>query len=183
MSEFTASNGIGVGRSQWGGVYINDRVAATLNEEQALREFFLHERDDELGRWRWPENSDYVVYIAPECADYDVRITCETSGDSMVYTRSEDDGHNRDHPWESLWARAARAYFDAHPEPKPWHNAQYGEVWELDTVGTSSWVVLEAGDSDEPRPVFRDIRSMDTMSLDSASITGGRLLWKPEVES
>jgi hypothetical protein len=24
---------------------------------------------------------------------------------------------------------AARAYFDAHPEPKPWHHAKPGDVW------------------------------------------------------
>jgi hypothetical protein len=33
---------------------------------------------------------------------------------------------------------AARAYFAAHPQPKPWHAAKPGEVWELTFDGISA---------------------------------------------
>jgi len=148
----------------------------------ALREFFQKERDDELGRWRWPENPDYVVYIAPECADYDVRITCETSGDSMVYTRSEDYGQNRDHPWESLWARAARAYFDAHPEPKPWHDAEVGEVWLLTVDGDEMPAVVCA----DTVGTFGGVKFATSLrgwfGRDASAITAGSRVW-PEATS
>lgn len=107
---------------------------------QALREFFLAERDAELGRWRDPEAPEWVAYQPPECADYDLVIVCETSGESCHYYRADDDGHKAGHPWENLFARTARRYFAAHPEPKPWDSPEPGDVWVLTVEGqTETW--------------------------------------------
>lgn len=75
MTEFTASNGITIATHRKDpalgfGIYLSDGCSSLDNsfdhlnggEMQALREFFEHERDEALGRWRWPENPDCVVY-------------------------------------------------------------------------------------------------------------------------
>ena len=87
--------------------YLNDR------DVEALREFFQHERDQELGRWRWPENPDMVVqadkggertWVVDERNQqitgwvWRVDLDCSTARAEVV--------------------AAARAYFAAHPEPK-----------------------------------------------------------------
>jgi hypothetical protein len=42
-------------------------------------------------------------------------------------------------------ARAARAYFDAHPEPKPWESAAVGDVWVLTIAGKEHAVTFRRG--------------------------------------
>ncbi|MBK7556241.1 MAG: hypothetical protein IPI55_17075 [Flavobacteriales bacterium] len=83
-------------------------------DADALREFFQQERDLELGRWRWPENPDYVVYHG-------------NSGSDAVWVHNErEDGaiqssaRNSGDAGETDYFAATRAYFAAHPEPKPW---------------------------------------------------------------
>lgn len=107
------------------------------SETQTLREFFCAERDEELGRWRWPENPRYVVY--PMEGDGQFRVMDETTGDTWTYVWSAiKDDPQFDGPWD-----AARAYFEAHPERKPWHDAKPGEVWILTTaVGHERAVVV-----------------------------------------
>lgn len=177
MSEFTASNGIPVTLTDDGRLIVENEdhtypaVVAAGEHVQAVREFFRHKEDERLGRWRWPENPEWIVYGAPECADYDVRVMCETSGDSMRYTRSEDDGQ---YPvGSSYWALAARAFFDAHPEPKPWENAKPGEVWELTVDGRQRFAQAGRGDF---RHLF-EFSDDESMSKVHAAITAGRKIW------
>jgi hypothetical protein len=100
----------------------------TKEVTQDLREYFQHEKDEELGRWRWPDNPDYLVYriIDNQGNDTDkVRVAMEATGNSVgAYCR--DDGISC-----SGTGDAARAYFESHPEIKPWHKAKLGEVWEI----------------------------------------------------
>lgn len=148
MEKFMASNGGEVEVFEHGRMSVSDNSREQLNEHSVrigrtayldpemistLREFFLHERDQELGRWRWPENPDYVVYPVIDPAhemafgrDLSVMVFHEPTGVLKGYCRDEDQGGNsREYP------NAARAYFAAHPEPKPWHDAKPGEVWVL----------------------------------------------------
>lgn len=187
MTDFVASNGIRVYLDEHGGVEWSggSRLGEPKNVvTQAFREFFQAERDSELGRWRSKEHPEYVVYLAPECTDYDLRIMCETSGDSMVYTRSEDDGSKRDHPWESTWARVARAYFAAHPEPKPWHDAKPGEVWalKLDVIDAEYAYVRTDGlrVTTENGYGWKNLTpnvAPSHMGLTAPTITAGRKIW------
>lgn len=83
-------------------------------------EFFQGKRDEELGRWRWPENPDYVVYRAD---DYDgFMILDEREGKTWTYHWAAiKDDPEFDGPWD-----AARAFFEAHPERKlPTENGVY----------------------------------------------------------
>ena len=131
---FTASNGIEIEISQDGyllgkGDYGSGSTYATAGPEGigALREYFQHERDTELGRWRDENDPDMVVY---RNKDYACTLSERTGGRASFLRRDFDDVHgtlaNDPH------ARTARRYFAAHPEKKPWHGAKTGEVWLLD---------------------------------------------------
>lgn len=116
----------------------NGDIVAACEGVDYLREYFRDERDQELGRWRWAENPDYVVYPHPD-GDF-ARVVSEVSGDSNgIYRDAE--RHTG-----SNFERAAVAYFAAHPEPKPWHDAKPGEVWHVETdYRTGNAWVLDSG--------------------------------------
>jgi hypothetical protein len=74
--------------------------------------------------------------------------------------------------------RAARAYFAAHPEPepRPWEDAQEGEVWLLDLTasGESAWFVN--GD------YFQNVKTLANRPKNDVSFRAGRRIW-PEVSA
>ncbi len=138
---FTASNGITitrdpdrevkvylVGRRARGdeGQYLDTHATASTEGIVALREFFQHERDEELGRWRWPENPQYVVYPR---GDSGVRVLDEGSGIGsarLIHRNGDPDNPTAEY-------QAAYAYFEAHSERKPWDTASAGELWAFKT--------------------------------------------------
>ncbi|MEO2134648.1 hypothetical protein [Microbacterium sp.] len=149
MSEFTASNGLII-TEQSDGVVIERLGMSGLHrlygfEVAGLREFFQKENDDRLGRWRWSENPDYVVYLRVNAG---IRVVSESSGDSL---RANREAASKWKAGEPTFYGAARAYFDAHPEPKPaWHDAKPGEVWVVKfrtgpTFDEQALVVPESG--------------------------------------
>lgn len=166
MNEYTASNGLRVARHEkdYLGFAIYDGGINTLansyshlnsSEMQAPREFFRAEEDERLGRWRWPENPNYVVY--PYTDDL-VRVLNETSpgADAPAFSRSEETTS-----WMS--SLAARAYFDAHPEPNPIPNEprtawvdKYGtDVWHVGTDGVLRCVLNPSSDPAKYAPFTR----------------------------
>lgn len=168
MNEFKASNGLRVTLTDDGRLIIASvegtypETVASGEAVDALREFFRAEEDERLGRWRWPESPQWVVY--PD-EDGDVTVMDETTGESaLLLTRLSAARYPN-----ATGCAAARAYFDAHPEPKPWRNAQTTEVWELTVrdIGTYAYVV---GD-------YTFIAADHGVSLDDSCITGGRRIW------
>lgn len=131
---FTSRSGYKIEEYHNGGLYIGHRhglsPVLTAAEADALRDFFQHELDEELGRWRWPENQDYVVYPVETIRGQVVAVSVlnEVYGETVQYPRANTVFYSGE-------GKAARAYFDAHPEsepkPKPWHDAKPGEVWEV----------------------------------------------------
>jgi len=130
---FTASNGYEVRTNTDGTVSVFDDMGFDSledgpylkgNDLAALREFFQRERDARLGRWRWPEHPEYVVY--PQGKDL-ISVIDESSGDQYTFERSPWDSR----PMSRSAYAAAYAYFEAHPvvEPRPWENTKPGEVW------------------------------------------------------
>lgn len=131
---------------------------------KGLAEFYQHRRDKELGRWRWPENPEYVVYpVAREHAvvlDERLRELWHVHLDI-----NQAESVNR--------ARAAfRAYLAAHSEPKPWDAAEEGDIWVLTGAGGMElpWRRTAEGtwESITPKTIRR--RNEDC-------ITAGRRIW------
>ena len=111
MNTFTASNGYKV-TPNGDGVNVYRGIMSTPiypDEMQALREFFQAESDERAGRWRWVEHPDYVVYDTGDRIE--VVVLDESTGCmENVWRGKERPG--------SYMHDAARAYFEAHPEPK-----------------------------------------------------------------
>lgn len=104
----------------------------------ALREFLQHESDEEIGRWRWSENPEWVA-IEGERQDHGrtvVLVNERTLERYWLNDRVMDAA-----PDASIDKRAARAYFDARPERKPWMEAQLGDVWVISVEGEENIVV------------------------------------------
>ncbi len=176
-TTFTASNGIKLEITDDGGVFTHDSrayVMASVTGVEALREYFQHERDRELGRWRDPDNRDLVVYRMPEL-DYDeggraVRVMDETSGEAVTYWE------NRRLDWENKEEReAADRYFKAHPEPRPWEEAEPGEIWELtEPEGLKQlWVKTD-------RELWRSIHLTKSVLYNGKNAADGRRIWPEE---
>lgn len=122
------------------GTILFGRVNGHLDKPSAMdaEEYFQAKRDAELGRWRWPENPEWIVYPARDGykGECDLLVVNETWGAAAEYTRAEDDGS----PCSASDAsRAARAYFEAHPV-KVWENGIYigastrpesAQIWKL----------------------------------------------------
>ena len=94
---------------------------------QALREYFQHERDTELGRWRDEESPDYVVY--PSRAG-GITILHEPTGRQRYLI-----GRGEAKIATGEFADTVRRYFATNPEPKPWHSAEVGTLWSITAGG------------------------------------------------
>ena len=148
MGDFTASNGVPVIPDRLGGYQLAPESAqmgaitgVNANQAQALREFFQKENDDRLGRWRWPENPDYVVY--PQ-EDGGVWVLSESTGLTMRQRRENFRSPMR----EVTLFGAAWAYFDANGPKLPTEPGLYRSgaldgtprIWHLKPDG--SWVLI-----------------------------------------
>jgi hypothetical protein len=141
MEKFTASNGIEIeftangyllGRRnerQQGASGLVTHATAGPEGIVALREFFQAERDAELGRWRTGAHPD--IFARPFDSKR-IEVYDEANGDQTSFARN--DVPSPDAP-SGEWPPCvvARAYFAAHPVPRPWENAKPGEIWRLTT--------------------------------------------------
>lgn len=171
MEKFTASNGDAVTVNESGGLVIGGRGGALVlpKNAQVLREFFLHERDQELGRWRWPENPEYVVYRDDRPGGF--RVMHEPTGDTWTYFW---DAMKDDPQYVGPW-NAARAYFAAHPEPKPWHDATDGQLWLIrfsDFPDVDVSALVKGG-----LFLYNDHCHEGVAPLNDSTIVAGRRVW------
>ncbi len=174
MNEFTASNGVKLAEF---GAYLDKagKYSATLQEIHAARiEFYRHLCDEELGRWRYPPNPVYVVYPGWSAGEEQrfARVVNEHMGlSSVVYE------HDRSERGDF---EVGRAYFEAHPEPKPWHEAQPGEMWLLTTPDESD-VPAVASSSENGHVILtaatHEAGGTQEFSTTSVYITAGRRIW------
>ncbi|SDG22759.1 hypothetical protein [Microbacterium sp. 77mftsu3.1] len=173
MTDFVASNGIPVHihEEESGAIRLFTSMpdgtyptqAAAGDDVQALREFFRAEEDERLGRWRWPYegNRHIVVYPIQQNPDR-VLVIDEAAGTASYRDRGEQDDR-----FKTAETEAAAAYFDAHPESKPWHDAKIGEVWILTIDGDESPVAFRPGLASH----------MDGRRADVDHATAGRRIW------
>lgn len=206
MTSFTASNGITVENhgGNWDQTTIHFRgevlgltkdrthsrdVRFEDRDIYALREYFQHEEDERFDRWRWPENPEFVVYAWIADTPRNARgVTVLSESIPRPYTVWEDSldvlyGDSNDEQARVQARRAARAYFDAHPDPKPWHDAKPGEVWALMVHGIE--LPFFRVDDERGEWASRDTTYMPWapfLALNAHGITDGRRIW-PEVSS
>lgn len=176
MSEkFTASNGVAIAEDESG---LTLSTTDWRKGREAMAEFSLHERDQELGRWRWPENPEYVVY--PDGTSR--RVVRESTGQMMTVTL-----HDRKVMTTYLesWVGAAKAYDAAHEpahEPaKPWHDAKDGHLYILrfdDFPDTDVSALVKEGEF-----IYNDHCHVGVAPLDSKEIVSARRIWPESKES
>lgn len=163
MSEFIASNGIEVDSFGRAVFPLPGNSSTPEALKQALKEYFQHERDEELGRWRSTELPQWVVY-PDERNRREGRMIDESTGE-----------WNHAHP-DYNWPHRPdlntvnQEFLAAHPEKKPWHNAKAGEVWILsidDLVYGGAYV---AGD-------FHFRAADHSIKIDDPRITSARKIW------
>ena len=171
MNDYVADNGVVLTGTDDDSIRWHPGISQRRASE-ALREFFQAERDEELGRWRDPENPDMVAYRTPEDDDESGRC---------ILLLDENTGDNH---WE--WEHTALPgpadrYFTAHPlpepEPKPWLEAKPGEVWALTYAGIeeTAWV---ADFTWGAPPRFRQFKNLlNPIFTNDDSITAGRRIW------
>lgn len=188
MEQYKASNGYRVELNDEGDLTIKNADGEnTLTryghlddyDQLALREFFRAEEDERLGRWRWPENPDYVVY--PDGTSR--RVVREPDGQSMSVSL-----HDRKVMTTYLdsYVGAARAFDSAHPEPKPWHDAKPGEVWVLRiaTGSTFDHAPAVVSSSANGGAIFTaatyDAAGTEEITLNDPQITYATRIWPEE---
>ena len=141
------------------------------SQYEAARAFFQAERDEELGRWRDPENADIIVYPGSVSLDWVIVLDESTGGTDVVFKQP------RKPTKDSDFRLVADRYFATHldPEPRPWEEAKPGEIWEIGLLelGPSACLVTE-GD-------FVEISKRFEVAIGSSLIESGRRIW-PEGE-
>ena len=141
------------------------------SQYEAARAFFQAEQDEQLGRWRDPENADWICYGRGSSRDT-VHVINEYDG--LPYMLERDQVAYAD----SEFSAVAQRYFEAHPKPKPWDAAQPDEVWVL-TINNDREEVFRCGE--------RGLYSLKTgnpigslLSCGSNKITAGHRIWPEE---
>ena len=178
MNDYVADNGASVHLDSNGRMTFRRDSPLCVNTleafwVQAAREFFQAERDEELGRWRDPENPDCICYPVAGDPD-DIWVVYEGSG--LAYMRER----NQAFYAGNKFSEVARRYFAAHPEPKPWEGAEPGEFWIL-TVDEKTNPYKIWTDTQRVRRFERVERPYTAISLNDPRITAGRRVW-PEGE-
>lgn len=172
MTVYEATNGIKVdsetqaitGRRRIQFDHGNHATAVEMSGEEAaaLIETLDHEKDNDLGRWRWAENPHYVVYTSRR----PYLVLNELTGDTLQTSR---DDPYVDNGFGTIY-NAAAAYFEAHPERKPWEDAKEGQVWIITYNRREFPAIFQAGE-------FRDHGGSWTVD----AITAARRIWPEEV--
>src|SRR5690625_2954402 len=174
---FTASNGVTVtiehdgyliATTDDGMCHATGRAALGI---QARREYLTADRDQELGHWKDEETGllDYQINDVP----YTVFVFDETYADHGTWTREEVGP-----TVVGFGAPIAERFFAAHPEPKPWHNAQPGEAWAVALGSNAPDPVLVV--NHERRPMFQygsDQNGPERIETYNANITHAERIW------
>ena len=143
-----------------------------LGDPDKVRAFFQAERDETLGRWRDPENPDWIIYQADK-EDAVYVFNERKGGASQYWTRGIAESHDPAYTGYSSSYYIAGRYFAAHPKPKPWDTAEEDEIWVLTIDGYSA-------------PYLRNgygtwTNSTSDVYVGDGTITAGRRIW-PEGE-
>ncbi|MEV4773830.1 hypothetical protein [Microbacterium sp. LWH12-1.2] len=180
MNEFVASNGVKVWVDGISGIVsVASSNVKTFPTERidpvdaiALREFFQHERDEELGRWRSTIDANWTAALDAETGWVQFRKDDGLHEFSMTKRNPSLTG------WSSCLQAIGREYLDAHPERKPWEDATPGQVWDVDLeYGGVRAVVVYSARHAEPIAVFRDPYTQVEYETDDSTIRDARRIY------
>lgn len=162
---FEASNGVQFNRFGM----CTDFVSSVERIHEARIEFYRALEDERLGRWRPYGRKD--VWVIPSSEDAD-RV--------LVFSEKLCAWHSHSRGSVFGWgSKLALEYFAAHPEPKPWYDAEPGEIWVLTYGGQPTAHVFSdrwAGAG------FVFISDRAIVQPDDPDITDGTRIW-PEKSS
>jgi hypothetical protein len=138
-TEFKAASGRTINIADDGSLLFG-RANGYLSRETAFdaEEYFRAKRDEELGRWRYPLDPDWVAQEADRSDGHRTVLVYN----ELTFERYHVNDRVLSSTSSETPKRAARAFFEAHPERKPWEDAKPGEVWEIN--GFHAWR-LESG--------------------------------------
>lgn len=194
-TTFTASSGVEIRILDDGSIFLDydtvrldsalgAGVTLSARGEDALREFFQHERDEQLGQWRDPIRPDFVVRRVPEKDDDDGRCV------SVVSERLRLDYRFWEHEMQRYLggpdsevrrhASCAARYFAAHPESKLWHDAKPGEVWAV-SLPQEERACAVAERLHEPNTFVDPAGRLPGLPVTDPDITSARRIW-PETQ-
>lgn len=169
--EYRARSGRTVKVGEDGSLSI-DHKRGYLSPEVVMdaQEFFQAQRDLERGWWRWPTNPDWVA-IEGERQPYGRTVV-------IVHERTLDRYWLNDRVLEPGGSaeteyQAARAYFEAHPERKPWRDAKPGEVWLVTYRGREAAYTADQSDFNGAH----ENGQYATFRHTAAAITAARRIW------
>ena len=163
-----------------------DEGVYTLETTEALREYFQAERDEELGRWRDPENPNMIAYEGVRAGHAVLRVMSESGGRSYSFFSLKEAQRTASSDYvsdlERLTAESAIRYYTAHEPDPEWWSAKPGEVWvisfeDAEYLGKDTPACVRKGPYKEA--VF-DVGAIYIEPTNSA-ITAGRRIW-PEGE-
>ena len=174
MNDYVADNGVVLTGTDDGSIRWHPGISQRRASE-ALREYFQAERDEELGRWRDPENPDWIIYQADK-EDAVYVFNERKGGASQYWTRGIAESHDPAYTGYSSSYYIAGRYFAAHPEPKPWNAAQPDEIWVL-TINNDREEVFRCGENG-----LYSLKTGDPLSrlFPILTITSGRRIWPEE---
>ena len=185
--KFTASNGIQVwiehDRLAWD---FEGHFAPKKDVTQAFREFFRWERDQELGRWRDPEDPNMVVNLEESMAAIYVRDEV-TNTSYVFYGKAGVEkilAHPRNYTASFVrFAETALRYYKAHEPDPEWWSAKPGEVWVVEVARETHVVerVCQAIPSGKFLPIQEWGHQPSSFPVDDPRIAAARRIW-PEPE-
>ena len=103
------------------------RIGSDTDEEVAA--YYRKREDEQLGRWRDPENPDWICYGRGSSSDT-VHVINEYDGLPYMLERGQVAYA------DSEFSAVAQRYFEAHPKPK---EPQEGEIWDIEMGGGAQW--------------------------------------------
>ena len=158
------------------GIVISSRDGETFvltgSVSEQVRAVLAAHRDQEVGRYRWPVDPDYVAYPVRDIDGNvrEVRVLNERTGESRTYL---DDDLFTPAPGPTQFRLAAADCFATYAPRLPWHDAKKGDFWLLEIRGRSDGMfeVVERDDA------LWFARNADELPINSPYILDAQCVW------
>lgn len=136
----TSNGGLRINKPGMGYASGHEPQTLVAGRVESLREYFRDERDRELGVWRWGNESGKQYLVRKLGYGDKFRVVREEHYEQLDWAPEQ---YNSIAHSGNDMVKAIQAYREAHPEKKPWLDANPGEVWVVDfEAGVTEAVVV-----------------------------------------